>query len=1159
MNPDHDAPAPVDAITELFLREYRQGRDPDIEVFCRQYPDLRELRAVLSMAIMLEEARPQSTAGENPGGEAEKGQPIRERLGDYRLIRQAGSGGMGVVYEAIQESLGRRVAVKTLPSGVSSSPAQLKRFLQEARAVASLHHTNIVPVFAVGQDDGIHYYVMPFIDGMGLERILARLKSRAHLDRQHRHLETNSSAYSLAETVDPGEYSGSADEPRETDDRNDLQSELDPQVSATRIIADWETSHFLDAKSAHRSGLTSAARPARDYWLRVADIGLQVAEALHYANQQGFVHRDVKPSNLLLDHDGIVWLTDFGLAKAADSGDLTQEGQMLGTLRYLAPERLQGVHDLRGDIYGLGATMYELLTLRSPYDAIDKPELVQQVLGSKPPPARTIDPLIPVDLETIVQKAIAKDPRDRYQTAESMAEDLKLFLEDRPIMARRSGVLERCCRWCRRNPAISSLSACIAVLMMTTISVLFATNARIVRETRAKSAALQAKNLAYAQRERAYQRALQSELLANRRFYAAQVDLAGQAFQQRQVTYAEDLLGSVLPRAQEPDFRGFEWHYLLGALHQGLQQTLHHKGNEITALSFAPDGGRLLIGGGNDQSGFAQLTDVRTGQRLFERNRLDCIVGGCAYSPDGSMFALALGDGRLQVFSVASLDEVYCEETGVKIKSLDWSPNGKLLGAGSETGELLLWKTPGFEAARIANAHQGPVLRVFFSRDSARLYSSTDSGGEGKMSRRWDALKWPPVQSRSFSEQSISDESPDRRTLVGLDWGTLQRIDAETGQVIASKQISTGPLVSARYHLDGQALLVAARTDRAVRKLDPVSLNVLQVTAQDHVVSALAIGPTGRYWAAGDSKGEVRIWNLKSPRIQSDFIDPDVRTAFFLPDEDAVLLGGAGASRLWSTQDGSTRPFHRGMGLRAISRDGKTLVCVTRDSAASKSATVEVWMDGREAPERIAIAGPIFQQCLAVSASGRWLATRTEGSPITIHDLSRSPAVPVQSLDAPCYHFAFSPDERWLVGGQQYGVISCFDVATGARLPSFAEFDSFWAWGMSIAFSPEGRYVAAGNESGTVRVWETESRRLIASLSAQPGEIRSLVFFPDERRLVAGGTGDVRIWDFQSGQELLGLPVTGGLVEALALNHAGDTLVAVTPQGVTHAWVGKPE
>jgi serine/threonine protein kinase len=305
-----------------------------------------------------------------------------QRLGDFRILREVGRGGMGVVYEAEQESLGRRVALKVLPLGAAEDQRQQQRFEREARAAARLHHNNIVPVFGVGRQENLSYYVMQFIDGISLDRWL-----------------------------------------RQTD---------------------------------------NAKRQTPEYVRRVAQIGIQVAEALDYAHGQGIVHRDIKPANLLLDAQNTVWITDFGVARLAEEEGLTRAGDFVGTLRYMAPEQIHGEPDARSDVYSLGITLYELLAGQPAYRETSHMRLVRQIDEQDPQALRKLDPKIPRDLETIVAKAISRNPGHRYQTAGDLAEDLRRFLDDRPIRARRVSAIARSWRWCRRNRTTASLSALAA-------------------------------------------------------------------------------------------------------------------------------------------------------------------------------------------------------------------------------------------------------------------------------------------------------------------------------------------------------------------------------------------------------------------------------------------------------------------------------------------------------------------------------------------------------------------------------------------------------------------------------------------------------------------------------------------------------------------------
>ena len=209
----------------------------------------------------------------------------------------------------------------------------------------------------------------------------------------------------------------------------------------------------------NNSEVSNASLTRSVYHNRVAAVGAQVADALEYAHNHGVLHRDVKPANLILDTEGTVWITDFGLAKRDEN--LTQTGDIIGTLRYMAPERFQGEADGRSDVYGLGLTLYELCTLKCAFEQTDRAALFHEVQNRRPVAPRKLDDKIPADLETIILKSIEPSPDRRYQSAKELSDDLNLFLADRPIKARRTSLLERGWRICRRNPVAASLSACI--------------------------------------------------------------------------------------------------------------------------------------------------------------------------------------------------------------------------------------------------------------------------------------------------------------------------------------------------------------------------------------------------------------------------------------------------------------------------------------------------------------------------------------------------------------------------------------------------------------------------------------------------------------------------------------------------------------------------
>jgi serine/threonine protein kinase len=423
-----DEPAEDDPRLVQALREYQaaieDGSRPNRHEFLARYPtiasdlsDCLDGLDFLSGAVQGLQVRDKRAPAPLPG-------QADGTLGDFRLVREIGRGGMGVVYEAEQISLRRRVALKVLPFAATLDARQLQRFENEARAAAGLHHGNIVPVFAVGCERGVHYYAMQLIDGLTLAALIVRLR-QAHEEKARDTLQVGRSA-----TAD------------------------------TAMAA---------------ASLTPGSIGTRAFFRTVAALGVQAAEALEYAHQMGVVHRDVKPANLLLDGRGNLWVTDFGLARFSANPGMTGPGDLVGTLRYMSPEQAAGkpVIDPRSDVYSLGATLYEVLTQRPAFPGRDKNECLRQILEEEPPALRGLNPSLPVELETIVLKAMAKHPEDRYTSAKDLADDLKRFLDDKPVQARRPGLRERAAKWARRHrrvvaAAVLGLVAAVLVLSATT-------------------------------------------------------------------------------------------------------------------------------------------------------------------------------------------------------------------------------------------------------------------------------------------------------------------------------------------------------------------------------------------------------------------------------------------------------------------------------------------------------------------------------------------------------------------------------------------------------------------------------------------------------------------------------------------------------------------
>ena len=502
---------PIDALAEEFVARYRRGERPALSEYTTRHPDLAEqIEALFPTLLVMEQLRPASDdtidGPELPA--AATGKAPLPRFGDFRVIREIGRGGMGVVYEAEQVSLGRRVALKVLPDHLLRDEKQKKRFQREARAAARLHHTNIVPVFGVGEQDGHQYYVMQYIHGLGLDQVLAELKDLRQSEAAgrstpplHEPLVVSAAAVAgsplrqpaavavteVAQALLSGTFRpappdassnassdasfGPADTPSEspadTPPAAGLPSHLE---TGSHRLSDTSAGSGSSGLRVQHGGAASQSG-SNAYWHSVARIGQQVASALRYAHGQGVIHRDIKPGNLLLDTQGTVWVTDFGLAKADDQQNLTDTGDVLGTLRYMAPEQFEGRGDARSDLYSLGLTLYEMLALRPAFDAVERAKLVHQLLHDPVPQLRSLDPTIPRDLATIVHKSIDRDPAHRYATAGELADDLRRYLNDEPIQARRLSPAARLRRWCRKNPAVAGLTTAVALLLLTAASV----------------------------------------------------------------------------------------------------------------------------------------------------------------------------------------------------------------------------------------------------------------------------------------------------------------------------------------------------------------------------------------------------------------------------------------------------------------------------------------------------------------------------------------------------------------------------------------------------------------------------------------------------------------------------------------------------------------
>jgi WD40 repeat protein/serine/threonine protein kinase len=992
---------------------------------------------------------------------------------------------MGVVYEAVQESLGRHVALKVLSSHALDSPTHRERFRREARAAARLHHTNIVPVFGVGEHQGVHYYAMQFIHGPGLHEVLKEVRRlRGSPCPPPDDLGRGSD---LSVSIAWGLLSGRCL-------IGAVEGDSPPGSTATQTVPGGGTC------TGTRGELGLARQPETQYFRSVAMMGVQVAEALAYAHRQRILHRDIKPSNLLLDARGTVWVTDFGLVKEEGVEELTHAGDIVGTLRYMAPERFRGRADPRSDVYGLGVTLYELLTLQPAFDDSNRGRLMEQVLHEEPVRPCRLDPRISRDLETIVLKAMACEPGDRYPCAEALAEDLRRFVTDRPILARRASVFERSRRWCRRNPALAAAGglAVVALGAMIALGVGSVFALRLSREQAQTAAALERAELA-AERLRTEEQKTRAALTQAEHFRGlAERASANLALERGMVLLEQGEVG-----------RGMLW----------LTRSL-----EITPAD-AADLQRAI------------RTNLAAAHRQLG-HRLEMVL------EEGSRRTVPLSKTKS---GAAHLGMV--REEGSTIHAVALSPDGKTLLTGSATGRPRLWHVATGEPNGEPLPHDGGIRAAAFSPDGRTVVTA----GFDRTARLWDAHTRKPlgeplrhpgwVQAVAFS--------PDSKILVtgcaaNIEYGEARRWEAATGNLIG-EPLRHGSVVRAvALSGDGKTLLTG---DAFRARLWDVSTGrSVEVLEHPGPIWAAAFSPDQKTMVTGSQEGTARLWDVATRKPVGFPLQHQgpVLTAGFGPDGKIVWTGSSdGKVRRWFVETArlAEMPIQHQGAVYAVawSTDQQTVVTGDTYGKIRRWKTIAAEHSGSKSTREF---NGIQLYCVAFGPDGRTVAAAGSNGVAYFWEPATGKAV-----GKPLYHpprvfgLAFSPDGRRILTGSMDRTCRQWDVASGAPLDPLMQHDDTV---FAVAFSPDGRSALTGSRDGTARLWDLTTGKARASLQ-HPHWVRTVAFSPDGKFLLTGceDTG-VRLWDSDTG-ELLGEPLWDqGPVTALAFSLDGETILSGT-------------
>jgi WD40 repeat protein len=840
-----------------------------------------------------------------------------------------------------------------------------------------------------------------------------------------------------------------------------------------------------------------------------------LARAMHAAHQAKVIHRDLKPANVLLTEDGTPKISDFGLAKRLDEASQTLTNTVMGTPSYMAPEQAEGKVKLISpatDVYALGAILYELLTGRPPFKSTTALDTMMQVMTEEPVPPRRLQSKAPRDLETICLKCLQKSPGRRYPTALALADDLRRFLDGRPIEARPVTSVERAVKWARRRPAVAALLGTLAGVVLTAAAlvawqygVAVAQRKEALRQQGIAEdnevEALRQKGIAE-DREREVRAGavrLRAALDASRREqFAARVPLADAALRDGEAGRAHELLDGV-----PPELRFWEWGYRKRAVTGGLF-TLHGHTGAVKAVACDPKAGLIASGG---QDGMVFVWDPRSGARRHTLRGHGGPVHALAFSPDGTLLASAGQDGTVRVWDIVKGEQrlVYKGHDGA-VHAVAFSPDGLRVASGGEDG-VRVWDVKTGTERRQYSGHGQRVLAVAFSPDGTLVASAARAVDNRSELHLWEGATGKerlrlPVRTAENVRLAFR---PDGLLVAAAGDGEVLAWDAKTG----AERLKVEGHSALAFSPEGERLAAASYHDAV--KIWDARRGVELVALRGHLgtVNSLAFTPDGQRVVTGSSDKTVKVWDARGDHALRVAAHSDaVRAIAFSPDGRWLASGGEDATLRVADASRGVAAFALGGHTRYVAAvafrpDGRSL------ATADGTGVVRTWAAESWAPE--------------------WAA--------------RVGAEPVAAL-------AYSPDSRWLAAAGRDGSVRLLDAKTAGVGRRFRDTGAV----LAAAFSHDGKLLAAGGAGRGVRVWEVRNGRQRWLLEGHAEAVTGLAFGPDGMLASASRDRTLRLWDVKTGKPLHTLEGHGGPVNGVAFHRDGERIASVGEDGVVKVW-----